>query len=106
MAKAKPKAVAGKIWTTRQFSVSGKPVGQEISVDTPLEVRVFETEPATVTASYGLTLNLGNYESARCDAGVTLPCYREEVESAFKEAWSIAEEQVSKQVADIRKGQR
>lgn len=107
---ALPKKVAarGKIWVTSTYPKGA--IGSGDSVEThdeiELEVRVFETEPAHVRAGYGLTLNLGNYESARCDAGVTLPCYVEEVDSAIEEAYRIAEEKVQAQVGGIRDGQK
>jgi len=67
-----------------------------------LKVQTFDTEVAHVTARYGLTLNLGNFESARCDCYVTLPCYVEEMGGALKEAWEIAEKEVQAQVECIR----
>lgn len=44
-----------------------------------LTVHTFEVEPAQVTMQVGLTLNLGNYESATIKRGLTIPCYREEI---------------------------
>lgn len=35
---------------------------------------------ATVTISRGLTLNMGNYESARVDETITMPCNADPVE--------------------------
>ena len=88
--------VKGKIWVSRMHN------GEEVHDEKELEVQQFEVEPAYVKASYGLTLNLGNYESARCDAGVTLPTYVEEIDDAFKRAWKIAQEEVQSQVKEIR----
>jgi hypothetical protein len=53
-----------------------------------LNVHVFATAPAVVRRGYGLTLNLGNYESARLDVSIELPCYVEEI----AEADTLAEE--------------
>jgi hypothetical protein len=88
----------GKKWVTRQFRK------EDSSEETELEARVFEVEPAWVRAGYGLTVNMGNYESARCDAGVTLPCYVEEIGVAFDEAWKVAEEEVQEQVRELKRG--
>lgn len=88
--------VRGKIWTSTHYKGSAK------EDQTDLEIQTFEVEPAWVKVSYGLTINLGNYESARCDAGVTLPTYVEETEEAFKRAWAIAEAQVQSQTKGIK----
>jgi len=89
----------GKLWVSRRY-----PDKSEDSEEYKLGVREFEVEPAYVKAGYALTLNLGNYESAKCEAGVTLPCYVEEIKEAFDEAWRIAEEEIQEQVAKVRKG--
>ena len=49
---------------------SPPPTGEEDVV----AVHKFETEPATVSVDYALTMNLGNYESARISVSVTVPC--------------------------------
>lgn len=43
-------------------------------------VAQFQTEPAYVRINAGVTKNLGNYESFRCDVSITMPCYPEEVQ--------------------------
>lgn len=91
--------VGGKIFVTRVFGKNG----EEENEDKDMEVRRFESEPAYVRANYGLTINLGNYESARCDVSVTLPCYMEEIDAAFVEAWKIAKREIQDQVKSIRK---
>lgn len=89
----------GRIFVTRAYGKEGAEENEEKE----LPVRRFETTPAHVRASYGLTVNLGNYESARCDVSVTLPCYTEEIEGAFVEAWKIAKREIQEQVKSIRK---
>jgi len=91
-------AARGKMWVTRHY-----PNAEEKTEETEFSVQDFEVEPAWVKAGYGLTINLGNYESARCDVGVTLPTYVEEIPSAFKKAWELAKQEISEQTKDIRK---
>jgi len=86
----------GKIWVSRHYK------GEDTTEEKDLEVQIFETEPARVKVSYGLTINLGNYESARCDAGVELPVYAEEIEEGFKAAWDIAKEEIQEQTKDLK----
>lgn len=50
-----------------------------------IAVRRFETEPAYVRCSAGVTKSTGNYESLRVDVAVTMPCYAEEVERTYTE---------------------
>jgi len=91
------KKTAGRVWASAHYA--GNSIGDK---DVQIEVRSFESPHATVKVAYGLTLNLGNYESGRVDAGVELPCYPEEVDDAFKEAWDKCEREVIEQVAAIR----
>jgi hypothetical protein len=90
----------GKVWCIKHYTKNGP----EISEEQTLEVRRFEVEIAYVKASFGVTINMGNYESARCDVGVALPTYVEEIPAAFEEAWRIAQAELEKQCDEIRKG--
>ncbi len=48
-----------------------------------IAVHRFETSPAEVTVDYSLTVNLGNYESAKIGVIVTVPCYKEEIDGGI-----------------------
>lgn len=98
----------GKIWVSSQYQRSGQPVGEENREEKKLEVVRFEVEPAWVKAGYGATVNLGNYESLRCDAGVTLPCYAvpSEIAAAMEEARRIAEECIENPVEEAKSSRR
>jgi len=87
----------GRIWTSAHYA------GVEENDETRLEVQTFDVQPAMAKVSLGLTINLGNYESARCDAGVELPAYVEELDDAFAKAWKMAEEQVQEMTKDLKK---
>lgn len=65
-------------------------------------VAKFETQPALVRRGYGLTINQGNYESARVDISVTVPCYVEDLEAADEFARRFVEERIEKEVASVR----
>ena len=95
--------VAGKVWVRTQF---GHDKSDIIESDRDLEVNVYPANVpiGKVKASCGLTLNIGNYESARVDAGVELPCAVEEVSMAFNRAWEIVQEEIHKQGLRIRAG--
>jgi hypothetical protein len=66
-----------------------------------IEVRNFETEPAEVGINYGLTINLGDFNSARVDVSVKIPCYVEEKDEAFANISAWAEDRIRKEVEII-----
>jgi len=78
-------------------------IGLPASKDEEIAVRTFVTNPAMVEIGYGLTLNIGNYESARIDVRVSLPCYVEETDQAFAFAKKWTEERIQTEVKEIRK---
>jgi hypothetical protein len=49
------------------------------------DAEVFQSEPAFVRVSHGVTKNIGDYESLRIDVAVTMPCYKEKVEEVSAE---------------------
>lgn len=71
-----------------------------------ISVNKFVTEPARVSVDYGLTINLGNYETAKIGVSVTVPCYFEELDAAYKWAARWAETKVMAEQASIRKAIR
>lgn len=78
------------------------PIGAVEAEDTTLSVRTFVTQPAIVELGYGLTVNIGNYESARVDVKLSVPCYREESDAAYEWARTWVEERVRKEVVEIK----
>lgn len=88
-------SVAGKITAYAHFSKSGKLIREEETPPRTIQARYFATTPASVSASVGLTHNLGNYESVKVGVTVTLPCYSEEITPAIIEARGIAEDAVA-----------
>lgn len=73
---------------------------QESEEQRTIDVRPFITTPATVTVKRGQTINLGNYESARLDVAIQMPCYREEILPVYRtlmaEVDKILAEEVTK----------
>ena len=58
--------------------------GQEQNEEEYIEVRPFATEPARVRVGRGRTINLGNYDSARLDVSIDMPCYPEEIKAVYE----------------------
>jgi hypothetical protein len=77
-------------------------VGATSAENETLSVRTFLTAPATVDVGYGLTINLGNFESARVDVRVSVPCYREETDAAYEWAKGWVGKRLEEEVRGIR----
>lgn len=83
--------------------------GDEVCVtaaEEQVEVRKFLTRPAVVRRGYGVTLNLGNFESARIDVTVEVPCYLLDIERASKWAEKFVGEKMAEEVASVRGEQK
>lgn len=81
--------------------------GEESDQDEELiSIQKFVTTPAEVEVGIALTMNLGNYESAKLSVHLRLPCYAEEKDEAFAFAQRWVEERVSRERDLIRRHQR
>lgn len=76
--------------------------------DTPvtyiLGTQKFSTKPAVVRRGYGVTLNMGNYETARIDVSLELPCYVEDLEAADEWAAKWCEHRIEQEIRAMRSG--
>lgn len=67
-----------------------------------LDVRLFETEPAVIGYSGGQTVNLGNFESIRIDVNLRLPCYVEEIDSAYRWAQDWVGARIEEEIEKVK----
>jgi hypothetical protein len=100
------KAPATATITRRFFKIEkGKqvavPEGAKDEQET-LEVRLFQTVPAEVGLAFGLTINLGNFEGARVDVSLKMPCYAEEKDDCYEHVLSWVGERVQKEAHEAR----
>ncbi len=86
----------------RQYFEGKDPASPLDVKNEPMSVRRFLVEPAKVSVGAGMTLNLGNYESARIEISLAVPCYREEADEAYRYAFAWVEKRLQTEVADIR----
>jgi len=103
MVKQKEIKVPVQVLVSSQFLKNGKAQGLAAGTEELIRVHKFVTEPAKVSVEYGMLINTGNYESARIGVQVTVPCYLEEIDTAYKWASKWAEERVNKEKDAIRK---
>jgi hypothetical protein len=97
------KILPTQAFVTRQFVKSGKDVGDPTQTDEVLAVRRFVTEPARVSVEMGMTVNLGNYESARITVALLVPCYFEEHDGAYEYAKTWVEKRTVAEAQEARR---
>lgn len=107
-ARVKEKVVPVQAFVHSQFvrkdAKNGEVLKDESSDKMELvSVQKFVTEPAKVSVDYGLTLSLGNYETARVGVAVTVPCYFEELDHAYRWASKWVETRLNAEQESIRK---
>ena len=71
-----------------------------------ISIQNFVTTPAEVEVGIALTMNLGNFESAKLTIHLRVPCYAEEKDEAFEFAQRWVEERVMKERDLIRRHQK
>ncbi len=72
------------------------------SVAGVIGIHQFETNPAEVGVTVGMTMNLGNFEFVRIDVSCKMPCYVEEMTDAYDFALNFAEDKLQEQVKLVR----
>lgn len=90
------KAENSTVYVNRSFETKGVRTSGSENEDV-VAVHKFLTEPAKVSVDYALTINLGNFESAKIGVSVTVPCYLEEVDRAYEFAQAWAEERLTRE---------
>lgn len=96
----------GFIWvvSTKERLLGGgdKETVAEKTDEKMIRVGVFQTASARVSINKGLTLNLGNYESARVSVGFDMPCYVEEVKEVTEVVNQMVEDRLQAEVIEVR----
>jgi len=65
--------------------------GEEEVEEEFIDIKPFKSETARVRISKGITMNLGNYRSARIDVDLAMPCYPEEVPDMIEHVNNVVE---------------
>jgi hypothetical protein len=98
--KASTKTKSGVLTITTRYPKGNEDEQREVIVKTyPADIPL-----ATVSVEGSVTKNLGNYESLRIQASITLPCAVEETEDAYAEAWKRVEAQLTTKVLQVAGG--
>lgn len=99
--------MAKKVKADAQITTTSSHKTPDGTTDNPVReetvpVPVFSGEPARVTFEAGMTVNLGNYESAKVSVGVVLPCNPTETDAAFETAKEWATSRLIKETKAIK----
>jgi hypothetical protein len=88
---------------SRLWKASGR-VEKEEADEHPIDVAVPAAGVPVAHVTHGgrLTLNMGNYETAQVTVEVTLPCYPEELDVAYKAARSFVEQRMNAEASALR----
>lgn len=84
--RRKDKASAAAKATIQTTTVRSKRILSEDKAEVEFEAEIFESDPAYVRVSHGVTKSIGDYESLRIDVAITVPCYLEMIEDTAKDA--------------------
>jgi hypothetical protein len=103
VSKTEQRTENSMVFVTRTVGSKGGPTTSSESEDI-IAVHKFVTDPAKVAVDYALTINLGNFESAKIGVSVTVPCYLEEMNEAYEFAQAWAEERLVKERDMITSG--
>lgn len=103
-----PKKKSSKKSTSKRIHAQGKLIVQVMYPDKTqkvseqnIRITPFVSEPAKVGVSYGVTLNMTNYQSARATVWCELPCYPEEKEAALQVAQSIVAAEIGREIKSL-----
>lgn len=58
--------------------------------------------PTQVSLKLGMTMNMGNFESARVDVGITVPCDHEKHEECYDWSKDFVEERIKTELQKLR----
>ena len=65
--------------------VKSRNILSEETSESEFDAEVFQSDPAFIRVSHGVTKSIGDYESLRVDVAITMPCYREQVTEMAEE---------------------
>jgi len=97
----------GVFWVTREVRKSGEVLDDHgKSENVTIEVTPFEGEVARVGLDAAMTINLGNYQSAKVGVFLSVPCYPEEAHEVFDVVKATVEKRMSEEVAEVQEMKR
>lgn len=68
-----------------------------------IAIRKYNFKPSTVHVGLGYSINLGDYNNAKVNVGITVPCAREEIEDAYQYADSTVTKLLREKVMEVKR---
>lgn len=98
----------GTFWVTRTVEEKGR--GGRGVIDEKneeeIEITPFEGEVARVGLDAAMTINIGNYQSAKVSVFLSVPCYPEEVAEVYDAVKATVEKRMGEEVAEVQEMKR
>lgn len=95
--RVKKQQNTGRTWVHARIERPGEE-DEELLEDEKVSVHVFITDPAYVRVGAGVTRKIADFESLRVDAGVSIPCYKEQIEEQFDASAEWVAERLDEQL--------
>lgn len=85
-----------------EISVKNKDKSEQESVEKVGDDNLFEEPPCNVGITAGMTINLGDYNSAKVQVSIHIPCKPEDIEEAYEFGRDWVEGKVTELVEQIK----
>lgn len=102
MARDKVQTSNVSAFVNKQLFQNGKPRDEGAATEETLEPREFKGQPSEIFAEFALTMNLGNYESAKVTVGLRVPCSAEDKDADYETIRNWVTERVRKEALLVR----
>lgn len=93
------KKTIGKVYAETKINKKPESVSEEIIPENDL---IREDRLSRVGVSCGLTINIGDYNSARIGIWIELPCDISKIDDSYEKAFKIVTEKLIKEVDKIK----
>lgn len=98
------KGVKEVIETQGEIEVSSTVMGKTTKKGEPIKVRPFVTTPAQVEVHMGAWFPTGDMAGAKVDVTVRMPCYVEEISSAYVQTRDLVDKLMEREVTRMQGG--
>lgn len=94
-------AKKGYVTVSKTTFSNGLPKDKDVEEKT-IQIKPFETTPAEVLVSGGLTIPTGQWSSAKIFVSIKVPCYKEEIVSVYKQVDALVDKMLNKKAKMIQ----
>ena len=96
------KIIGKKMFIETEYRKSGETVSTNFE-EKQLGGVIVSNKHCDIDAKLGMTISLGNYEFLRVDAGVTIPCEKDQIKATYEEAFVLVGEELFKRVEEAKR---